>query len=81
MVPDGVHNYAYCLGSSLSFKKFYACTCGRGLFQGSVNENDQITSVVTGNAVLADEVNEYSYPSNAKEAKQLILSGEYNHQH
>ncbi|MBI2003957.1 hypothetical protein HYS72_00645 [Candidatus Pacearchaeota archaeon] len=34
MVPGGIHNYAYCLGSSSDFKKFYACTCGRGMFSG-----------------------------------------------
>ncbi|MBS3126989.1 hypothetical protein J4228_02365, partial [Candidatus Woesearchaeota archaeon] len=37
MVPSGVHNYAYCLGASPSFKKFYACTCGRGLFRRVMN--------------------------------------------
>jgi|SRR3989344_5230341 len=39
MVPGGVHNYAYCLGSSPDFKKFYVCTCGRGLFKGVLNKN------------------------------------------
>ncbi|MBI2574876.1 hypothetical protein HYV82_03255 [Candidatus Woesearchaeota archaeon] len=80
MVPGGVHNYAYCLGASTSFKKFYACTCGRGLFRGLMNENGYISLSLTGNAVYADEKPD-SQPRNASEARQLILSGEYNHQH
>ncbi len=81
MVPGGVHNYAYCLGSSLSFKKIYACTCGRGLFRGSMNKNGQISFGLTGNAVYTNEHYQDSQPRNAEEARQLILSGEYNHQH
>ncbi len=81
MVPGGVHNYAYCLGSSLSFKKFYACTCGRGLFRGLINEKGQISGAITGNSIYEPEPDSHSQPHNAEEARQLILSGEYNHQH
>ena len=80
MVPGGIHNYAYCLGASASFKKFYACTCGRGLFQGMMNEKGYISLSLTGNAVYTDE-DQHLQPRNAAEARELILSGEYNHQH
>ena len=81
MVPGGIHNYAYCLGSSLSFKKFYACTCGRGLFRDLINEKGQISGAVTGNSIYEPGLDSHSQPHNAEEARQLILSGEYNHQH
>ena len=55
MVPGGVHNYAYCLGASQSFKKFYACTCGRGLFRGVMNENGYISLSLTGDVVYKEE--------------------------
>ncbi|MBI2581197.1 hypothetical protein HYV85_05340 [Candidatus Woesearchaeota archaeon] len=80
MVPGGIHNYAYCLGASPSFKKFYACTCGRGLFRGIMNEKGYISLSLTGAAVYADE-EEHPQPRNAAEAREFILSGEYNHQH
>ena len=80
MVPGGVHNYAYCLGASASFKKFYACTCGRGLFRGIMNENGYISSSLTGDVVYADD-EEHHQPRNATEARELVLSGEYNHPH
>ena len=80
MVPGGVHNYAYCLGSSLSFKKFYACTCGRGLFRGLINEKGQISGAITGSSIYEPE-HSHSQPQNFEEARQLILSGEYHHQH
>ncbi len=80
MVPDGIHNYAYCLGSSADFKKFYACTCGRGLFRGGMNEKGHISSSLTGYAVYTGLDNR-PQPSNAKEAREFILSGEYNHEH
>ncbi|MBI4014827.1 MAG: hypothetical protein HY365_02630, partial [Candidatus Aenigmarchaeota archaeon] len=78
MVPDGIHNYAYCMGASPDFKKIYACTCGRGLFRGVMNENGYISLSVTGNAVYTGG---HSQPRNAKEAREFILSGEYNHGH
>jgi len=81
MVPGGVHNYAYCLGASPSFKKFYACTCGRGLFRGVMNEKGYISLSLTGDAVYSPEVDEKIQPHNAQEAKDVILSGEYNHEH
>ena len=80
MVPDGIHNYAYCLGSSSDFKKFYACTCGRGMFSGVTNQNGYISTSLTGDTIYADE-EEHPQPRNAQEARELILSGEYNHQH
>ena len=80
MVPEGIHNYAYCLGASASFKKIYACTCGRGLFRGVINENGYISSSLTGAAVYADE-EEHHQPRNAAEAREFILSAEYNHPH
>ena len=80
MVPKGIHNYAYCLGASSSFKKFYACTCGRGLFRGVTNEKGYISSSLTGNAVYTAE-DHHTPPRNAAEARKLFLSGEYNHQH
>ncbi|MDP3733782.1 MAG: hypothetical protein Q8R37_01005, partial [Nanoarchaeota archaeon] len=81
MVPGGVHNYAYCLGASSSFKKFYACTCGRGLFRGVLGEKSQISGAITDNSIYEPELHSHSQPHNAAEARQLILSGEYNHQH
>ncbi|MBS3136555.1 hypothetical protein J4401_06395 [Candidatus Woesearchaeota archaeon] len=80
MVPGGVHNYAYCLGSSLSFKKLYACTCGRGLFRSLINEKGQISGAITGNIIYEPELDSHSQPNNAEEARQILL-GEYNHQH
>lgn len=80
MVPGGVHNYAYCLGTSPLFEKFYACTCGRGLFRGVMNKEGYISLSLTGSAIYTDE-DEYAPPRNAREAKELILSGEYNHEH
>ena len=79
MVPGGVHNYAYCLGASSSFEKIYACTCGRGLFRGDINEKGQISGTIAGNSIYEPEL--HSQPRNAEEARALILSGEYNHQH
>ncbi|GEM_PF-2424818 len=82
MVPGGVHNYAYCLGASSSFKKFYACTCGRGLFQGISNDKGYISLSLTGDAVFQDEdKDDTSQVHNVKEAKEFILSGQYNHEH
>ena len=81
MVPGGIHNYAYCLGASQSFKKFYACTCGRGLFRGVMNEKGYISLSLTGNAVYTGETDHHTQPRNAAEARELILSGEYNHKH
>ena len=81
MVPEGIHNYAYCLGSSSDFKKFYACTCGRGMFRGEINEKGYISSSLTGDAVYTDETDQHAQPRNAQEARELILSGEYNHPH
>ena len=80
MVPGGIHNYAYCLGSSSDFKKFYACTCGRGLFRGQMNQNGYISLSLTGNTVYNQELEGHS-PRNAEEAREFILSGEYNHRH
>ncbi|MBI2151198.1 hypothetical protein HYU21_00540 [Candidatus Woesearchaeota archaeon] len=56
MVPDGIHNYAYCLGASKSFKKFYACTCGRGLFRGLMNEQGYISSSLTGDIIYENDI-------------------------
>ena len=81
MVPEGIHNYAYCLGASSSFKKFYACTCGRGLFRGLMNEKGYISLSLTGNTVYTGETDQHPQPRNAAEAREFILSGEYNHQH
>lgn len=80
MVPGGIHNYAYCLGSSLDFKKIYACSCGRGLFSGIINERGGI-SWNPINTAYAQELIPYPQFHNAKEARQFILSGEYNHKH
>ncbi len=80
MVPGGVHNYAYCLGTSPSFNKFYACTCGRGLFQGVMNKERYLSNSLTGDAVYTEESDEHQ-AHNAQEAREIILSGEYNHQH
>ncbi len=81
MVPSGIHNYAYCLGASQNFKKFYACTCGRGLFRGITNEKGQISGAITGNSIYEPELDSPPQPRNAAEAREFILSGEYNHQH
>ena len=81
MVPGGVHNYAYCLGTSSSFKKFYACTCGRGLFRGIMNAKGYISLSLTGDAVYTEESDKNSQPGNAEEAREIILSREYNHEH
>ena len=81
MVPGGVHNYAYCLGASSNFEKFYACTCGRGLFRGIMNKDGYISNSLTGDAVYTEDADEHPQPRNAKEARGIILSGEYNHQH
>jgi len=81
MVPSGVHNYAYCLGASPSFKKIYACTCGRGLFRGLMNQKGYISLSLTGDAVYDEQPDDHFQPRNAKEAKAILLSGEYNHEH
>lgn len=80
MVPGGIHNYAYCLGSSSNFEKIYACTCGRGLFRGLMNKEGQITWDFL-NTAHAKEDDHGWHARNAKEAREFILSGEYNHWH
>lgn len=80
MVPGGVHNYAYCLGSSSNFKKVYACTCGRGLFRGLLKENGGITWDMVNTAYAQNDAG-VTLPRNAREAEQFILSGQYNHEH
>ncbi|MDP3728088.1 MAG: hypothetical protein Q8R18_01405, partial [bacterium] len=74
MVPDGIHNYAYCLDASSDFTKFYACTCGRGLFKGNLDEENK--NKITGNVIHEDR-----RAQSVEEAKQILLSGEYNHEH
>ena len=78
MVPGNIHNYAYCLGSSSSFDKIYACTCGRGLFRAFINGNNYITGLFTAET---KEIHSDEQPHNAEEARRIILSGEYNHKH
>lgn len=78
MIPNNVHNYSYCLGSSADFKKIYSCTCGRGLFSGIVNSSGTI-AWEGGSVAYAEE--SVTGPKNAKEALDIILSGDYNHQH
>ena len=80
MVPGNIHNYAYCLGSSSHFNKIYACTCGRGLFRGTMNPNGQIAWNIVS-AAWAKEFTIGFKPRNAQEARQFILSGAYNHKH
>lgn len=80
MVPSNIHNYAYCLGSTDAFDKIYACTCGRGMFSGIINEKGGITWDVV-RAAYAQESDHGVQPKNAKEAREFILSGEYNHAH
>lgn len=80
MVPGGIHNYAYCLGNSADFKKIYACTCGRGLFGGLMDDKGDISWNVIG-TVHAEESTPNFYAHNAEEARRFILSGEYNHRH
>ena len=79
MVPGNIHNYAYCLGASSSFDKIYACTCGRGLFKASINNDNKLTGMFT--ASLGKEDTNDTQPRNAEEAKSILLSGEYNHEH
>ncbi|MBI4360333.1 hypothetical protein HY572_01010 [Candidatus Micrarchaeota archaeon] len=81
MVPGGIHNYAYCLGASSNFEKFYACTCGRGLFRGITNKNGYISLSITGNVVYRGDAVDSGPARNAREARESILSGEYNHEH
>ncbi|MBI5797732.1 hypothetical protein HZA98_02385 [Candidatus Woesearchaeota archaeon] len=78
MVPGGVHNYAYCLDASSDFKKIYSCTCGRGLFKGVLHGADNLLSL-TGNVIYNGE--EGQQVNNVAEARELLLSGEYNHPH
>lgn len=78
MIPNNIHNYAYCLGSSSVFQKIYACTCGRGLFSGALGSDGRIVWDASGIAYAEDV---HPDPGNAKEALQSLLSGEYNHPH
>ncbi len=80
MVAGGIHNYAYCLGSSSGFDKIYACTCGRGLFRGLVNDRGVISWSFAGTAYAKDLPSNVE-PHTAEEARSIILSGAYNHQH
>lgn len=41
MIPDNIHNYAYCLAANATFKKIYTCTCGRGMFKGTFDLSEQ----------------------------------------
>lgn len=41
MIPDAMHNYAYCMGATKNFKKIVACTCGRGIFNGTFSDAQQ----------------------------------------
>ncbi|MBI2459661.1 MAG: hypothetical protein HYV53_03870 [Parcubacteria group bacterium] len=80
MVPGNIHNYAYCLGASSDFKKIYSCTCGRGLWRGILDKDQKLTWDFVDTA-YAKELNPGWQPHNAREAKQFIMSGQYNHGH
>ncbi|OGJ56994.1 hypothetical protein A3H22_03605 [Candidatus Peribacteria bacterium RIFCSPLOWO2_12_FULL_55_15] len=60
MIPEDMHNYAYCLGADASFKTVYACTCGRGLFRGVVSPGVGISWRPAGLATVP-----YSFPPSA----------------
>ncbi|MBI2003956.1 hypothetical protein HYS72_00640 [Candidatus Pacearchaeota archaeon] len=51
------------------------------MFSGTINQNGYISKSLTGDAVYIDETDPHPQPRNAQEARELILSGEYNHQH
>lgn len=82
MMPGEMHNYGYCLGQSASGSVMYGCTCGRGLFRGTVS---------TASARIAWQATEGGghepaeqatwLPQNEEQAAALIRSGAYDHRH
>ncbi len=87
MIPGNMHNYAYCLGQSKTGNKIYSCTCGRGLFSGTVSPTSgQVAWQATRLSVpaaYAQEVRSFPQPKNAGQARTLLLlsGAEYNHPH
>lgn len=87
MIPDDMHNYAYCLGADSSFKTVYACTCGRGLFGGVVKPGGSITwhAVDLAHVLSLDATDDREpppfAPKNAAAARLRILQGLYTDPH
>lgn len=82
MIPGSMHNYAYCLNASKTFRIVYACTCGRGLFSGAISSETKtiawdMASSNNGEYEHEDE----SIPRTAVEAQIRILSGIDEHDH
>lgn len=82
MIPGSMHNYAYCLATSKSFRTIYACSCGRGLFSGKFSAvtqnivwNKDITSVIESTSSNG------SVPTNATEARLRVLGESNDHDH
>lgn len=88
MIPDDMHNYAYCLGADTSFKTVYACTCGRGLFHGVVSPGGSVSwrpsaGLVANILPVSASEDDPSpvAPKNAAEARERILRGLYTDAH
>ncbi|MBI1812318.1 hypothetical protein HYR82_00865 [Candidatus Peregrinibacteria bacterium] len=84
MIPEDMHNYAYCLGADATFTTVYACTCGRGLFSGVVGPGGSVRWRPVGLAsVLPPEDRERSptAPKNAAQARERIVEGLYTDEH
>ncbi len=73
MITGDMHNYAYCLATNESFKTIYACSCGRGLFKGTVAGNGTISDA-------AGSITSRSVQSVAQ-AHQWIQTSDYVHEH
>lgn len=80
MIPNSIHNYAYCLGTTASFDTIYTCTCGRGMFKGAFSQESKTIQWIRGDD-SHDIIRDQSLPLSVTAARQRLLSGEDVHDH
>lgn len=80
MIPNSLHNYAYCLGANQDFSKIYACTCGRGMFKGTFDA-ETLTLAWEGAGVAEPQATDASQPITVSAARARLLSGIDAHDH
>lgn len=78
MTEGNIHNYGYCMGISASGSTVYGCTCGRGLFKGSV---PTATSRIAWEGSSGSRGDVSGGPKTVAEARMLVMTGAYDHAH
>jgi photosystem II stability/assembly factor-like uncharacterized protein len=85
MLPGRMHNYAYCLGTAPAGDVVYACSCGRGLFRGTVSKRTGQILWAAASSTSAVQptwsTTETARTSSLAAAKQALIAGLYSHQH